>query len=218
MDNKMPPCKIILADDHEMFRSGLKAMIDKEAGFKVVAQAKDGEVLLSLLKSTRCNVIILDLSMPNMDGISALRDIHLKYPKIKVIVLTMQKDHEHFKYAMASGARGFILKEDAYEQLVLAIKTVLRGKQFVSSSVATVFTERYVRSLDEVDAPSLNILTRREGEILKLIANGLPNKNIASKLKISVRTVETHRANLANKLGLRNTASLVKYAVSKGLV
>ena len=201
-----------------MFRSGLKAMIDKEAGFKVVAQAKDGEVLLSLLKSTRCNVIILDLSMPNMDGISALRDIHLKYPKIKVIVLTMQKDHEHFKYAMASGARGFILKEDAYEQLVLAIKTVLRGKQFVSSSVATVFTERYVRSLDEVDAPSLNILTRREGEILKLIANGLPNKNIASKLKISVRTVETHRANLANKLGLRNTASLVKYAVSKGLV
>ncbi|OGX08894.1 MAG: hypothetical protein A2Z88_10100 [Omnitrophica WOR_2 bacterium GWA2_47_8] len=214
----MPPCKIILADDHEMFRSGLKAMIDKEAGFKVVAQAKDGEVLLSLLKSTRCNVIILDLSMPNMDGISALRDIHLKYPKIKVIVLTMQKDHEHFKYAMASGARGFILKEDAYEQLVLAIKTVLRGKQFVSSSVATVFTERYVRSLDEVDAPSLNILTRREGEILKLIANGLPNKNIASKLKISVRTVETHRANLANKLGLRNTASLVKYAVSKGLV
>ncbi len=210
--------KIILADDHEILRTGLKNLIDKESSFKVVAEAKDGEELLNKLKSVKGDLIVLDLSMPNMDGITSLKEIHVRYPKIKILVLTMQKDNEHFRHAMACGASGYILKDDAYEQLILAIKLILKGKQFVSPSVATLLTDKYIRSLDDVETPSLEILTKRELQVLKLITSGLANKNIAFRLKLSVRTVETHRANLSDKLGIKNTAGLVKYAIAKGLI
>ena len=137
---------------------------------------------------------------------------------LDIIVLTMLKDHEHFKHAMANGALGYLVKDEAFDQLVLAIRTVLKGKQYVSPSVASLLADRFVRSLDESDAPSLDILTKREIEVLKLIAAGLANKNVADKLKISIRTVETHRANLTNKLGIKTTAGLVKFAMSKGIV
>lgn len=214
----MAECKIILADDHEILRAGLKSLINKEPFFKVVGEACDGQELLNQLKEVKCDLIIMDLSMPRMDGLSAIKDIRQKFSRIKILVLTMQKDHEHFKHAMTYGAHGYLLKDDAYEQLVLAIKMILKGKKFISPSVATLETERFIRSLDEADIPSLEILSKRETEILKLVAGGLPNKLIASKLKISIRTVETHRANLTNKLGIKNTASLVKYAFSKGLI
>ncbi len=214
----MAECKIILADDHAILRTGLKSLINKEPKFKVVGEAGDGEALLNQLKLIKADLIVIDLSMPRMDGLVAIKEIRQKFPKIKILVLTMQKDHEHFKHAMMYGANGFLLKDDAYEQLVLAIKMILKGKKFISPSVATLETERFIRSLDETDAPSLEILSKREKEILKLVAQGLPNKSIASKLKISIRTVETHRANLSNKLGIKNTAGLVKYALSKGLI
>ena len=210
--------KIILADDHEILRAGLKSLINKEPFFRVVGEAGDGEELLSQLKSVKCDLIVMDLSMPRVDGLAAIKEIRQKFPKIKILVLTMQKDHEHFKYAMTYGANGYLLKDDAYEQLVLAIKMILKGKKFVAPSVATLEAERFIRSLDETDMPSMEILSKREKEILKFVAGGFPNKSIASKLKISIRTVETHRANLTNKLGIKNTAGLVKYAFSKGLI
>ena len=209
---------IILADDHAIFRAGLKGLLNKDSQFKVVAEARNGEDLLSKLKSTHCHLIVLDLSMPEMDGIAALKTIRQKYPKIKILVLTMQKDVEHFKHAMMAGAGGYLLKDDAYEQLPLAIKIVMKGKQYISPAIAELTTDRFIRSLDDLEGPSLEILTKRELEILKLIANSSSNKNAASKLKISIRTVETHRANLSNKLGIKTTASLVKYAIAKGLV
>ena len=214
----MKQFRILLADDHEILRAGLRSLIDKESQLKVVGEARDGSELLKKLDCISCDLVVLDLSMPNMDGLSAIKNIREEHPKVKILVLTMQKDHEHFKQAMARGAQGYLLKDDAYERLILAVKSILKGKKFVSPSVAVLETDRYIRSLDEVETPSLEILSRRENEILKLIAQGLANKGIAAKLKISIRTVEAHRSNLTNKLGIKNTAGIVKYALSKGLV
>ncbi len=210
-------CRIMLADDHQILRAGLKDLIEKDKAFKVVGQAKDGDELLSRMGSVQCDLVIMDLSMPNHDGMRAIQEIREKFPKVKILVLTMQKDQEHFKHAMAHGASGYVLKEDAYDQLLLAVKMILQGKKFVSPAISKLLTDYYVRSLDEAESSSLDILTKREQQILKCIGNGLANKNIASKLKLSVRTVETHRANLSHKLGIKNTAGLVKYAINKGL-
>ncbi|OGX31042.1 MAG: hypothetical protein A2787_01205 [Omnitrophica WOR_2 bacterium RIFCSPHIGHO2_01_FULL_48_9] len=210
--------KIFLADDHAIFRAGLKGLIEKDSQLKVVGEAPNGEELLLKLKSTKCDAIVLDLSMPAMDGLAAMKLIREKFPKVKILILTMQKDPEHFEHAMAGGAAGYLLKDDAYDQLILAIKLVLKGKRYISPSVATLTTDRFIRSVDDTEAPSLELLTKREKEILKFVSNSFSNKNIASRLKISVRTVETHRANLSNKLGIKSTAGLVKYAMAKGLL
>ena len=211
--------KIILADDHEMLRVGLKGLLEKEQDLKVIAQAKDGEDLLEKLSQVKTDCVVMDLSMPNMDGLSALKEIRKKFPKVKCLVLTMQKDTEHFKHAMTAGASGYILKDCAFEQLVMAIKTIMKDKNFISPAISHLIAEQYVRSMDqEADVPSLEILTSREKEILKLVAEGKANKNIASVLKVSIRTVETHRSHLIQKLGLKTPASLVKYAIAKGLI
>ena len=214
----MPEHRIILADDHRILREGLKSLIEKDPTLKVVGQAQNGDELLGLFKTTRCELVVLDLSMPQLDGIATLKEIRRRFPKIKILILTMQKDQEHFKYAMTGGAAGYILKEDAYDQLMLAIKIVLKGKSFVSPTLEHLLTDQYVRSLAEGQESSPSILTKRELQILKLIAQGLSNKNIAFKLKLSIRTIEAHRANLTNKLGIKNTANLVKYAIAKSLI
>lgn len=213
----MAKSKIILADDHSLVRGGLKELIHKDPDLTVVAEAEDGQKLLDLLPSTKCDLVVADISMPNMDGLTAIKAIHQKYPKIKILILSMLKDYLHFQTVMANGASGYMVKDDASEELVTAIKIILKGKKYVSPSVTTMLVEREVRSAEEGDAPSLEILTDREKEILMLITNGMANKNIASKLNLSIRTVEHHRSNLTDKLGIKNTASLVKYALSKGL-
>ena len=213
----MSKFKIVLADDHEIFREGLRSLVDKDKALEIVGEAQDGEELLTQLKKVKCDVVVTDLSMPNMDGMSAIKTIKRRYPNIKILVLTMLKDHEHFKHAMANGASGYLLKDDAFDEFSMAIKLMMKGKRYVAQSVASLQTDRFVRSLDESEAPSLDILTKRERQVLKLVASGLANKNIASKLKISIRTVETHRANLTDKLGIKTTAGLVKFAISKNL-
>lgn len=210
--------KIILADDHSLVRGGLKELIHKDPDLTVVGEAADGHKLLEILSSTKCDLVVTDISMPNMDGLTAIKAIHQKYPKIKILILSMLKDYLHFQAVIAQGASGYMVKDDASEELVAAIKTILKGKKYVSPSVTTMLVEREVRSAQDGDAPSLEILTEREKEILILIAKGLANKNIASKLNLSTRTVEHHRSNLTDKLGIKNTASLVKYALSKGLL
>ena len=214
----MAVIRIILADDHEMLRAGLKGLLDKEPNFKVVGQAEDGEQLLEKLASVKADCVVMDLSMPNMDGLATLKEIKRLFPKVKCLVLTMQKDQEHFKSAMANGACGYILKDNAFDLLVMAIKMVMKGKSYISPAISELIAEQYVRSIKEGDMPSLEILTAREKEILKLVAQGYANKNIATRLKISIRTAETHRSRLIHKLGFKTTASLVKYALAKGLV
>jgi len=213
----MTECRIIIVDDQRMFTEGLKALIHQDKRFKVVAQVDDCESLVSALKNNRCDLVIVEISMSNGDGLSIIREIRKRYSKIKILVLTMLKDHEHFKHAIANGASGYVLKEESFEQLLLAIKLVLKGKRFVSKEVATLITDRYVRSIEDFKIPSLEVLTKRELRVLELIAQGRANKNIASVLSLSTRTVETHRANLTNKLGIKSTAGLVKFAINKGL-
>ena len=213
----MSPYRIILVDDHTIFRAGLKSLIDKEPLFRVVGQAKDGQDLMDQLPSMKCDLVILDLSMPELSGIAALKQIKEKCPKVKVLILTMQKDLEHFKCAMANGASGYLFKDDAYDQLFAAIRSIQKGKSFVAPSVGEIFTERFIRAWDETDTPVLDILSKREQEILKCVAHGLSSKNIAAKLKISARTVEAHRGHITNKLGIKTTAGLVRFAIAKGL-
>jgi len=214
----MAPVRIVLADDHEMLRAGLKELLEKEPDFKVVAQARDGEDLLEKLGLVKADCVVLDLSMPNMDGLMALKEIRRRFPRIRSLILTMQKDAEHFKHAMALGARGYLLKDSAFDQLVLAVKMIMKGKTFMSPGISNLIAEQFVRSTQEGDSPSLEILTPREKEILCCIAQGQANKNIAGRLGISIRTVETHRSHLIHKLGLKTAAALVKYALARGLI
>lgn len=212
----MDKIKIIIVDDHAFVRLGAKEMINKEPGLAVVAEAKNGQELFKILSQQKCDLVIMDISMPQMDGITALKKLHKSYPIIKILILSMLKDYPHFAEVMSHGASGYMVKDDAPDQLISAIHTILRGKSFISPLVSTMLVDREVRSLND-SVPSLEILTRREKQILSMIAKSMPHKNIAAKLKISIRTVDHHRANLTDKLGIKDTASLVKYALAKGL-
>ncbi|MFP4472610.1 MAG: response regulator [Candidatus Omnitrophota bacterium] len=211
------PYRIILADDHVMFRSGLKMMVSHDERFSVVAEAGDGEELLEAVDQNVCDLAVIDLSMPRMDGMAALHRIKSRFSDLPVLVLTMQKDTDLFQQAMEAEASGYILKDDAFEQLAEAMERVLQGERFVSPSILRLVEEE--TAVREQRSQSLNdLLTRREQQVLKLVAAGMANKNIARELKISVRTVEVHRSRLMNKLGIRTTAGLVKYALSQGVV
>ena len=213
----MSSCRIIIADDHSIVREGLKGLIENEPGLKIVGEAGNGIELIARLKSIKCDLIIIDIAMPEMDGLAAIKEIRRKYPRLKILVLSMFVDYEHFEHARVLGASGYLAKDEAGDELLSAIKMILSGKRYVSPSVTTLLAERQLRSIEDSEYPSIEILTKRERQILKLIASGMANKNTASELKISIHTVENHRAHLSEKLGLKNTASLVRYAIAKGL-
>ncbi|MEW5895557.1 MAG: response regulator transcription factor [Candidatus Omnitrophota bacterium] len=214
MDEKS--IKIILADDHLMFRAGLKTLIERSDRFLVVDEASNGEELLAKLKGGRCDLVVMDLSMPKMGGLEALSKIAAKYPRIRVLVLTMQKDTHYFHRTMSTGACGYVLKDDAFEQLVEAIDIILTGKEFVSPSIRSLLDEQSGETVKEEKVlPPVDLLTKRERQVLKLIASGDANKNIAKQLGISIRTVEVHRSNLIRKLGIKTTAGLVKYSMAE---
>jgi two-component system, NarL family, response regulator NreC len=214
----MAKSKIILCDDHAVVRVGLKDLIQKDPTLTVIAEAQDGQELINLLLPHKCDLIVMDISMPNKDGLTALKEIHKKYPKAKVLILSMLKDFQHFEEVMRHGASGYMVKDDAPDQLLLAIKSILRGNKFISPSVSKVLVDRQLRSVSDGEVPSLEILTKREQQVLTMIAKGMANKNIATKLKLSIRTVEHHRANLTDKLGFKTPAALVNYAINKGLI
>lgn len=214
----MNGCRIIIADDHSIVREGLKGVIQQEPPLKVVGEAANGKELLALLGTLKCDLVVMDIAMPEMDGLTALKEIKRRHPGVKVIIFSMLKDYEHFEHARAHGASGYLAKDDAGDELVRAIKTVLQGKNYVSPSVTTLLAGRQLRAMENGESPSIEILTKREKQVLELVAKGLANKNIAAELKISIHTVENHRAHLSDKLGLKNTAALVKYAMAKGLV
>ena len=161
----MTKSKIILTDAHAVVREGLKNLIQKDPALTVVAEAQDGQELLDLLPSHKCDLIIMDISMPNKDGVTALKEIRRKYPKAKVLILSMLKDFQHFEEVMRHGASGYMVKDDAPDQLLLAIKTIIRGNKFVSPSVSKVLVDRQLRSVDDGEVPSLEILTKREQQV-----------------------------------------------------
>jgi DNA-binding NarL/FixJ family response regulator len=212
--------RIIIADDHALFRQGLRRILEGIPETEVVGEAKDGLELLKLLRTAAPHLVVLDISMPNLRGLEAIREIKAKDPRIKVLMLTMHKDKAYLYQALSEGADGYLLKEDADAELYSAIDKIRLGKIYVSPFLSDTFAEELSnRSLKDIKAfGEGDTLTARERVVLKMIAEGRSNKEIGDLLFISARTVERHRANIMDKLGLKNTAELVKYAIQKGYV
>ena len=208
--------RIIIADDHQVFRIGLRGLIEEVKGLKVVAEAGDGQELIEAIEEVECDLVIIDLSMPRMNGLDAIEEIRERNVDLKIMVLTMHKERDYFRKALAKEVDGYILKDDIFEKIISAIKSIQEGRKSFSEKVTSFVVEDY--SVLKESEISLQLLTKREKEVLKWVAEGLTNKGIATKLEISVRTVEAHRASLMDKLDLDNVQELVKFAISKGLV
>ncbi|MBI3585634.1 MAG: response regulator transcription factor [Ignavibacteriales bacterium] len=216
----MDKIKILLADDHALIRSGITTLLQGSADFFVIGEAKDGVEAIQKAKELNPDVIVIDLSMPKLSGIEATKIIKKKHPHIRVLVLTMHENEEYVYQILKSGASGYVLKSAGKEELSSAIRSVARGEKFFSPRVSQIMTEGYLRRAeeDEVKGRQDDVpLTRREKEILALVANGLTNQQIADQLYISPRTVDTHRTNIMQKLDIHDVVNLVRYAIDHGV-
>jgi len=214
------PCRIIIADDHVLFRQGLKNLLGARSDLEVIGEAANGFQLLDLLNRSLPDIILLDISMLNLRGIEAVREIKRAYPRVKILILTMQEDKQYLEQTISAGARGYLLKEETDTELLRAIEKIRRGRIYVSPSLLEELTEDWVKTLhDESRAsPKIEPLTVREKEVLKLLAEGRGSKEIAEFLLISIRTVERHRANIMQKLDVKKTADIVRHAIQRGYV
>ncbi len=205
--------QVLVADDHQIVRQGLKALLERE-GFKVVAEASNGQEALQMTEKLHPEVAILDLAMPLLNGFDTAREIHRVSPKTKTILLTMHAEHHYILEGLRSGAKGFVLKTHAAEDLVRAIREAARGGTYLSPEVSQAVVQAYQNKTEFPVDP----LSARERQVLQLIAEGKTTKEVASILEISVKTAETYRTRIMEKLDLHETASLVRYAIRRGLV
>jgi DNA-binding NarL/FixJ family response regulator len=209
--------RIVVADDHALFRQGLKGILGGAADLEVVGEAGDGLELLNLMNLNKLDphLVILDISMPNLRGIEAIREIKTIHPNVKILIVTMHKDKEYLLQSLAAGADGYFLKKDADTELFAAIEKIRNKKNYVSPHLSEELADDWEQIRMGFIKP---LLTPREREVLKLIAEGKSNKEVADLLFVSVHTVERHRANIMEKLNLKKTADLVKYAIQKGYI
>ncbi|MCP3677517.1 MAG: response regulator transcription factor [Deltaproteobacteria bacterium] len=212
----MESYSIVLADDHTMFREGIKKIIGERIGMEVVREAGSGLELLKLLKEMTPDMVILDISMPGIGGIEATQEIKSTYSGVKVLILSMHDDKEYLHHTISAGADGYLLKKDADTELFSAIYEIQRGNTYISPLLSKVVTEDFVQLLRVSNQSKPAPLSLREIEVLKLISDGKTSKEIAGILFISPRTVDNHRANIMEKLNLRNIPALIKYAIHKG--
>jgi len=209
--------RILLADDHKITREGLCSLLDKQQDMEVVGEAEDGRTAVTLVRELVPSVVIMDVSMPDLNGIEAARQIVDQFPDVKIIALSMHSDTLFVTEMLKSGTSGYLLKDCAFEELALAIRAVVAGKTYLSPSVSGVVVDDYLHRLSRADFSDSEVLTDREREVLQLLAEGKSTKQIALKLHISVKTVETHRRQIMNKLDIHTVAELTKYAIRKGL-
>ena len=206
---------VLIADDHGIVRSGLRMLIDKQADMKVIAEADDGVAALESTQAHRPDVAVLDVSMPRMTGLQAAREIRAHVPDTRVLLLSMHDDERYFLEGLEAGAAGYVLKRAADTDLIGAVRTVAAGRTFLSDDAQRALMDEWlVKGSPEPDDP----LTPRELEVVKLIAEAFTNRQIAETLKLSEKTVESHRANVFSKLGMRDRVELVRYAIRRGLV
>ena len=211
--------RIVLAEDHTILREGLRALLSADPAFEIIGEAQDGRDAVRCVEKLEPDLLLMDLSMPRMSGIDAIREIKKRYPDIKIIALTVHKTEEYLLATLQAGADGYVLKDATHDELVLAIKNVMGGKSYLSPGVSEKVIEGYLDGKESNRSRSpWETLSQREREVLKLIAEGYKNKEIAGDLCISLKTVEKHRANLMKKLDLHNAAALTVYAMQKGLV
>lgn len=216
----MSKIRVLLADDHTIVRQGLRALLDSQEDIEVVGEAEDGRQAFEKTKELIPDVVVIDITMPNLNGIEATRQIKKLNPEIKVLVLTVHDNEEYIHQILQAGASGYLLKESAVTDLVSAINAVKKGGIFLSPAISKVVVKDYIRHAEEGtgDFDSLNILTNREREVLQLIAEGHTNREVAHLLKLSVKTVDVHRSHIMEKLNIHDVTGLVKYSIRKGLI
>lgn len=209
--------RIILAEDHKITREGLVNMIKDQPGMEVVGEAGNGREAIQLAREHTPDLVIMDVTMPGLNGIDATRIITSSSKNVNVIALSMYSDKQFVQGMMQAGASGYLLKDCAFDELVQAIRAVFKGDTYLSPGIAGIVVEDYVNRLSKSASSASSILTKREREVLQLISEGESTKHIATKLAISVKTVETHRRQMMGKIGIRTVAGLTKYAIREGL-
>jgi two-component system response regulator NreC len=211
--------RIVIAEDHTILREGLRSLLVADPDFDVVGEASDGRAAVRCVESLSPDLVLMDLSMPRMNGLEAIRDIKKQNPETKIVVLTVHKTEEYILATLQAGADGYVLKDASHSELLMALRNVSIGKRYLSPGISEQVIEGYLRGRQDVKVLSTwDTLTQREREILKLIAEGYKNKEVADFLCISPKTVEKHRANLMRKLDLHSAAALTALAMEKGLV
>ena len=211
--------RIVIAEDHTILREGLRSLLSASPDFEIVGEADDGREAIRCVEKLKPDLILTDLSMPRMNGMDAIREIKRRSPETKILVLTVHKTEEYILATLQAGADGYLLKDSTHAELLAAVRHVLSGKHYISPGISDKVLEGYLEGRKTLKTKTAwETLTQREREILKLIAEGYKNKEIADDLCISVKTVEKHRANLMEKLNLHNVQALTTYAIEKGLV
>lgn len=208
--------KIILADDHVILREGLSRALQSESDFEIVGQVGDGHSAIRLIRELSPDIVIMDIGMPELNGIETTRIISKELSGVKVIGLSMHSNDKYVREMFRAGASGYLLKNCAFDELVEAIRTVAGGKTYVSPSIGSMIIQEYISKTDQ-EKSAFSLLSQREREVLQLFAEGKTTKQAAARLHISPKTIEAHRLNLMNKLGIDNIAQLTKYAIQEGL-
>jgi DNA-binding NarL/FixJ family response regulator len=211
--------RILIVDDHTLFRAGLRELLSQEPGVEVVGEADNGRDAIRAVGQLSPHLVLMDLTMPEMNGMEAITEIKRRYPDVRVLVLTLHKSEDYIRASLKAGADGYILKDATQEEFQVAIRSVLRGKTYLSMDVSANVVSGYLGGGTASGASSVyDSLTHREREVLKLVAEGKSNKEVAEFLSLSVKTVEKHRSNLMSKLDVHNAAGLTAYAMEKGLI
>jgi DNA-binding NarL/FixJ family response regulator len=211
----MARIRVLIADDHSLVRAGIRALLDKQPDMEVVAEASNGREALKLVRQHQPNVVLMDIAMPELNGLEAIRQLSKEFPKIQGIILSMYSDEEHVSRALQAGATGYLVKGAALAELELAIRSVARGQTYLSPGVSKPVIREYLRRTSSGTAESL---TPRQREVLQMIAEGKSTKQIALILNISIKTVESHRAQLMRRLDAKDIATLVRHALRLGIV
>jgi len=215
MPERATPLRILLADDHVTVRHGLKLLIEAQPDMKVISEASDGKVAMQNTLALKPDVVVMDISMPGINGLAATRALKQKHPNVIIVTLTRHGDDAYVQELLRAGVDGYVLKQSAPNQLIQAIRAAASGGQYIDSTLTARMTARLLGRADKAAKP-VGELTERESGVLRLIASGYSNKEIANQLSLSVKTVEAHKANAMRKLGLRGRIDIVKYAVLQG--
>lgn len=211
--------KVVIAEDHTILREGLKALLGSDPDLEVCGEADNGKDAIKLVQRLNPDIVLMDLSMPRIHGLEAIREIRKTNPTTKILVLTVHDDEEYISATLRSGASGYVLKNDSYNELLSSIKTVLRGKPYLSPAISQTIIQGYLQGKKSDDLRTgYETLTARERETLKLIAEGVRNKDIAEFMGISSKTAEKHRSNLMKKLDLHSVSAITAFAAKKGLI
>ncbi|MFP4159829.1 MAG: response regulator [Desulfobacterales bacterium] len=211
--------KIVIVEDHQLFREGLKAMLDSRKDLEVAGEAEDGMEAIDLIRENPPDLLLLDLSMPRLGGISVINEVKRMHPEVAVLALTIHESDQYVLEAFNAGANGYCIKDASREELLVAINSVLKGRTYISPGIAENVMEGYIEGRKRMKTRSAwDSITQREREVLKMLGEGYMNKEIADMLHISVKTVEKHRANIMSKLDLHSAAALTSFAIEQGLV